>query len=60
MGARDREFRVVGYVSSAFGLGIAAANTVRILQSAGLPVSVVDVDPGGGRQGRDATFLALE
>ena len=60
MGARGREFRVVGYVSSAFGLGIAAANTVGLLHEAGLPVSVVDVDPGGGRQGRDRTFSALE
>ena len=60
MGVRGREFRVVGYVSSAFGLGIAAANTVSVLQGAGLPVSVVDVDPGGGRQGRDSAFAELE
>ena len=60
MGARGREFRVVGYVSSAFGLGIAAANTVGVVQRAGLPVSVVDVDPGGGRQGRDSALSALE
>jgi glycosyltransferase involved in cell wall biosynthesis len=52
--------RVVGYLSAAFGLGIAAGNTVRVLRDSGRDVSVVDIDPGSGRFGRDRTWASLE
>jgi glycosyltransferase involved in cell wall biosynthesis len=51
--------RVVGYLSSAFGLGIAAGNTVRVLRDSGRDVSVVDIDPGSGRFGRDDALAQL-
>jgi len=51
--------RVVGYLSSAFGLGIAAGNTVRVLRDSGRDVSVIDIDPGSGRFGRDDTWASL-
>jgi glycosyltransferase involved in cell wall biosynthesis len=52
--------RVVGYLSSAFGLGIAAGNTVRVLRDSGRDVAVVDIDPGSGRFGRDTVWASLE
>jgi glycosyltransferase involved in cell wall biosynthesis len=52
-------FRVIGYVSGAFGLGIAATNTVTALIAGGHRVGVVDVDPGGDRFGRDTTYVRL-
>ncbi len=51
-------FNVIGYISSEFGLGIAARNTIRALNSRGFQVSVYDL-PLKGRSGADRSFTEL-
>lgn len=45
-----------GYLTSNLGLGVAARNTAHMLQGCGVPLKLVDVNPGGGMQGKDTTF----
>lgn len=49
-------FNVYGYLTSNLGLGVAGRNTVGTLLARGVPVRLVDVDPGGGMQGRDRSL----
>lgn len=50
---------VIGYVSGNLGLGVAARSTVERLEAWGHPVSIVDVDPGGQRAGRENQHTRL-
>lgn len=45
-----------GYLTSNLGLGVAARNTAHMLLGCGVPVKLIDVNPGGGMQGKDSTF----
>jgi glycosyltransferase involved in cell wall biosynthesis len=45
-----------GYLTGNLGLGVAARNTAETLLSCGIPVRLIDVNPGGGMQGRDTTL----
>lgn len=45
-----------GYLTSNLGLGVAARNTAQMLLGCGVPTRLVDVNPGGGMQGKDTTF----
>lgn len=47
---------LVGYVTGALGLGVAARNTLAMLAASGRPFTALDVDPGGGRQGADRSW----
>ena len=49
---------VVGLLTSAIGLGVAARNTVRLLRPEGMPLHLSDVNTGGGRQGRDTSVTS--
>ena len=51
---------LIGYVSGALGLGVAARSTVARLLAWGHPVAVLDVDPGGKRFRTDMRYAALE
>lgn len=57
-GRAERPFgiNIIGFVTGSFGLGVAARNTIRLLDAHGVPVALTDVDPGGSRQGHDTTF----
>jgi len=46
-----------GYLTSNVGLGVAARNTMRMLQANQVPVAPIDVHPGGG--GSDDTLTEL-
>jgi glycosyltransferase involved in cell wall biosynthesis len=56
--AASRPFGVnlYGYLTSNVGLGVAARNTLRMLLHNDVPVRTVDLDPGGGLAGTDATM----
>jgi glycosyltransferase involved in cell wall biosynthesis len=58
--ATSQGINVIGYVSGNLGLGVAARSTVERLTAWGHPVSVADIDPGGGRAGRDTAHAGLE
>lgn len=45
-----------GYLTSNLGLGVAARNTAHMLLANDVPTRLVDVNPGGGMQGRDTQF----
>ncbi|PKQ17182.1 MAG: hypothetical protein CVT67_01705 [Actinobacteria bacterium HGW-Actinobacteria-7] len=45
-----------GYLTSNLGLGVAARNTAQMLLANHIPTRLVDVNPGGGMQGKDTTF----
>jgi len=50
-----------GHVTGAMGLGVAARNTLAMLDAAGRRFVAIDVDPGAGRQGVDLSWQrALE
>ena len=55
--SRIEGVNLIGHLSSNTGLGVAARNTLRMLLANEVPVSVVDIDPGGG--GIDASFATL-
>lgn len=52
-------FNVIGYLTSHTGLGVAARNTMHLLQSKGYPVVGLDIDPGLGRTNQDHTVRHL-
>ncbi|MHB1340739.1 MAG: glycosyltransferase family 4 protein [Coriobacteriia bacterium] len=56
--AKTRDFGVnlYGYLTSNLGLGVAARNTAHMLLGNNVPCRLMDVNPGGGMQGRDRTF----
>lgn len=45
-----------GHVTGALGLGVAARNTLAMLDATGRRFVAIDVDPGAGRQGADLTW----
>lgn len=47
---------VIGHITGNLGLAVAARNTVRALESRGVPCALFDVDPGYGRGGRHDEF----
>ena len=47
-----------GYLTASLGLGVAARNTAEMLSAAGIPLKLIDVNPGGGMQGRDRSLSA--
>lgn len=49
-------FNVIGHITGNMGLAVAARNTVRALESRGVPFALFDVDPGYGRGGRHSEF----
>ncbi len=53
-------YTVVGYVSGAFGLAVAARNTIKGLLTSGRSVNLVDIDPGGGRFGVDPSYNSFK
>ncbi|MFM8893332.1 MAG: glycosyltransferase, partial [Planctomycetia bacterium] len=53
---RPYGINLIGHVTAALGLGVAARNTLAMLASSGRPFTAVDVDPGGGRQGADRSW----
>lgn len=55
----DYGVNVIGFVSGSLGQGVVARNTVRALDGAGVPLKVVDVDPGFGRLGHDTSVSGL-
>jgi len=48
-------FNVIGNVSSNTGLGVVARNFVELLVQKGVPVQVLDLDPGLGRASRESS-----
>jgi glycosyltransferase involved in cell wall biosynthesis len=53
-------FNVIGFISANLGQGVAARTTVRLLLENKAPVSVVEVNPGFGRTGKDLSFEYLK
>lgn len=51
-------FNFFGHLTANLGLGMAARNTLEVLQSRGVPVALSDVDPGNGRGGTVLTHCA--
>ena len=47
---------LIGHVTGNLGLAVAARNTLFALSRSGEPFEAIDVDPGGGRGGHDATY----
>lgn len=45
-----------GYLTANLGLGVAARNTAHMLLGNDVPTRLIDVNPGGGMQGKDRTF----
>jgi glycosyltransferase involved in cell wall biosynthesis len=45
-----------GYLTGNLGLGVAARNTAQMLLACGVPIRLVDVNPGGGMQGHDTSL----
>lgn len=58
-GAPEFGLNVIGHITGNLGLAVAARNTLRMLVERGENVSAIDVDPGGGRGGRDSEFASL-
>jgi glycosyltransferase involved in cell wall biosynthesis len=56
----EQGFNVIGFISANLGLGAAARTTVRLLLENKQPVSVVEVNPGFGRTGKDLSFEHLK
>ncbi|MDO9556427.1 MAG: glycosyltransferase family 4 protein [Coriobacteriia bacterium] len=52
----DFGVNLFGYLTSNLGLGVAARNTAHMLLTNGIPSRFIDVNPGGGMQGKDSTF----
>ncbi len=50
---------VIGHITASLGLAVAARNTLAMLQSRGVSVAGVDIDPGGGRQGTDQSYSGV-
>lgn len=50
---------VIGHVSGNLGLGVFARQVVEALVAAGVPVAIVDIDPGQGRGRHDLRFADL-
>ena len=50
---------LIGHITGNMGLGVAARNTLSILQARQRPCAAIDIDPGLGRQGADPTFADL-
>lgn len=48
---------VVGYITGNLGLGVSTRQTIRLLERAGVPVALTDLDPGLGRGGHDLTSV---
>jgi glycosyltransferase involved in cell wall biosynthesis len=53
-------FNIIGFISANLGQGVAARTTIRLLLENKLPVSVVEVNPGFGRMGKDLSFEYLK
>jgi glycosyltransferase involved in cell wall biosynthesis len=49
---------VIGHITGTMGIGVAARNTVAVLQGNGRPFSVVDIEPAR-RQGTDSSLAHL-
>lgn len=47
---------LIGYATANLGLGTALRNTAAILAEKGIPFAVRDIDPGGGRSGKDLSL----
>lgn len=47
---------LIGHVTGAMGLGVAARNTLDVLSALGRPFIALDIDPGGGRQGAEMAW----
>lgn len=45
-----------GYLTSNLGLGVAGRNTAEMLLSNGVPTKLIDVNPGGGMQGKERSL----
>lgn len=45
-----------GYLTANLGQGVVARNTAQMLLANGVPTRLLDVNPGGGMQGKDSTF----
>lgn len=56
---RQAGVNLIGYASSNLGLGAAARNTLGMLQERGIPVTVFDLDAGGGRSLHETYFREL-
>jgi len=52
-------FNVIGHVSANVGLGVVARNVIRLVLEKGHEVATMDIDPGRGRAGHDATYSHL-
>jgi len=48
-------FNIIGFATANLGLGVALRNTAAILEQAGFPFCVLDIDPGGNRTGHDTS-----
>ena len=57
--ASDAGVNLIGLLSANLGLGLAARNTLSLLQVKGVPVSALDVDAGMGRSLHDTRFRDL-
>ena len=44
---------LIGFATANFGTGVALRNTAALLDRLGVAFAVVDIDPGGGRTGRE-------
>ncbi|MBN1267431.1 MAG: glycosyltransferase [Anaerolineales bacterium] len=49
-------FNVISYASGNLGIGVTARNVIQLLLDHGYPVSILDIDPGFGRGGKDLRF----
>lgn len=49
-------YRVIGYITGAFGLAVAGRNTIAGLLASDRATELIDIDPGGGRLGADSTY----
>ena len=47
---------LIGHVTGNLGLAVAARNTLFALSQSDEPFEAIDIDPGGGRGGHDATY----
>ena len=52
-------FNIIGYASANLGLGHTTREFIRVLIDRGEPVSLLDLDPGGGRSKFDNSFAHL-
>jgi len=51
-------FNIISYASGNLGIGVTARNVIQLLLDKGYPVSILDIDPGFGRGGKDLRFQA--